>query len=247
VNVTNQRGQTPLHVAVRYGDSACVHYLLTNGRQAVARTRMLCCLSGAQRHIQDSDGNTVAHLLADTFNEDVYRDILFPPTTTDILDLTLMNNDGRVLSVCTLTDVRAGYTSLHLAVRRLKLALVECLLECGGPVSLGDRSSGRRPLHMAVEAHDIDMCSLLLKRSQTSAASQLAHRTKSGDTPLHTAVRHAHEPIVQLLIECGADPTVQCAGVATHDVAAADGMDEATDEGRHGQLWTFVNTCVRVQ
>jgi ankyrin repeat protein len=85
---------------------------------------------------------------------------------------------------------------------------------------------------MAVEAHDVDMCALLLKRSQTLAASQLAHRTKSGDTPLHTAVRHAHEPIVQLLIECGADPTVQCAGVTTHDATPTEGMDEATDDGR---------------
>lgn len=38
--------------------------------------------SGAERNHIDNDGNTVAHYLADTYNEAIYKDILFPPPDT---------------------------------------------------------------------------------------------------------------------------------------------------------------------
>lgn len=71
-------------MAVRYGDGDCVHYLMK---------------SGADRNVLDCDGMNVIHYLSDTFNEAIYRDVLFPPneSTSVPVDLDLLNNEGSVL------------------------------------------------------------------------------------------------------------------------------------------------------
>lgn len=70
-------------MAVRYGDADCVHYLMK---------------SGADRGVLDCDGMNAAHYLSDTFNEAIYRDVLFPPKETAAsrqpIDLNLLTNEG---------------------------------------------------------------------------------------------------------------------------------------------------------
>lgn len=67
VNARNLRKQTPLHLAVRFSDAESLHYLVA---------------AGAARAVVDADGNSPAHYLAETFSEDIYRDLLAPPGNT---------------------------------------------------------------------------------------------------------------------------------------------------------------------
>ncbi|KAL1236198.1 Nuclear factor NF-kappa-B [Trichinella spiralis] len=109
LNHKNFRKQTALHLAVRSGESDCVHYLMA---------------AGANRSLVDGNGCTVAHYLSSTFNEDIYRDILFPPTNSEAakyeLDLNALNSEG--------------LSAIHIAVAKKKLCLVEALIEAGASV-----------------------------------------------------------------------------------------------------------------
>lgn len=133
--------QTALHMAIRFGDDDCVHYLIT---------------AGADRTAIDAEGQTVAHYLAETFNEDIYRDILFPPNETTAsrqkVDLAVMNDEGD--------------TAVHLAVKRKKLALLESLLEAEASINDVERNTGKSALHLAVEAGDAEAVELLLQVRQ---------------------------------------------------------------------------------
>ncbi|KRZ06444.1 Nuclear factor NF-kappa-B subunit [Trichinella zimbabwensis] len=140
LNHKNFRKQTALHLAVRCGESDCVHYLMA---------------AGANRSLLDSNGCTVAHYLSSTFNEDIYRDILFPPTNSEAakyeLDLNALNSEG--------------LSAIHIAVAKKKLCLVEALIEAGASVQQHAAESNISVIHEAVKLNDIDMIKLLLKVS----------------------------------------------------------------------------------
>ncbi|KRX61246.1 Nuclear factor NF-kappa-B subunit [Trichinella sp. T9] len=132
LNHKNFRKQTALHLAVRSGESDCVHYLMA---------------AGANRSLVDGNGCTVAHYLSSTFNEDIYRDILFPPTNSEAskyeLDLNALNSEG--------------LSAIHIAVAKKKLCLVEALIEAGASVQQQAAESDISLIHEAVKLNDIDM------------------------------------------------------------------------------------------
>lgn len=53
-----------------------------------------------------------------------------------------------------------GYTPAHIAVRKLKLGLLEALIEAGAPIDITDEQ-GENPLMTAVNMDDIDAVNLL--------------------------------------------------------------------------------------
>lgn len=55
---------------------------------------------------------------------------------------------------------RDGYTPAHVAVKKLKLGLLEALIEAGAPVDLPD-NNGETPLLTALNMNDSEAASLL--------------------------------------------------------------------------------------
>lgn len=55
-----------------------------------------------------------------------------------------------------------GYTPAHIAVRKLKLGLLEAFVEAGAPVDVPD-NNGETPLISAVQLDDTDIATLLIK------------------------------------------------------------------------------------
>ncbi|KIH61074.1 ankyrin repeat protein [Ancylostoma duodenale] len=134
VNTRNVRGQTALHNAVRAGDPDSVHYLLSHG---------------AATNILDNHKNTVVHYLADAYNEAIFKEILEAPASSES-DFNALNEEG--------------FAPLHLAVRRLKLSLIEMLLEGGAAVNAADHASRTALLH-AVNMNDVEIVQFLLSVS----------------------------------------------------------------------------------
>ncbi|VDM39889.1 unnamed protein product [Toxocara canis] len=185
LNARNVRGQTPLHCAVRAGDADCVHYLLS---------------AGALNHIPDNNFNTVIHYLGEVYNDDIYKEILeqthaehveggngpgtknIPPAENP---LASKNSDG--------------YTPAHLAVQKLKLGLLEALIEVGAPIDVPDEH-GETPLLCAVLMDDLETASLLLSnKCNVNAVS------KENDTPLGIACRRKNLILIGRLLDAGAD------------------------------------------
>ncbi|EPB78353.1 ankyrin repeat protein [Ancylostoma ceylanicum] len=182
VNTRNVRGQTALHNAVRAGDPDSVHYLLSHG---------------AATNILDNHKNTVCddetfssvfevvHYLADAYNEAIFKEILEAPASSES-DFNALNEEG--------------FAPLHLAVRRLKLSLIEMLLEGGAAVNAADHASRTALLH-AVNMNDVEIVQFLLSKGADPNVED-----ESGETPLLLCVKTANYAIMGLLIDAGADP-----------------------------------------
>ncbi|EYC28744.1 hypothetical protein Y032_0007g3394 [Ancylostoma ceylanicum] len=182
VNTRNVRGQTALHNAVRAGDPDSVHYLLSHG---------------AATNILDNHKNTVVHYLADAYNEAIFKEILEAPASSES-DFNALNEEG--------------FAPLHLAVRRyisdpnslcalrLKLSLIEMLLEGGAAVNAADHASRTALLH-AVNMNDVEIVQFLLSKGADPNVED-----ESGETPLLLCVKTANYAIMGLLIDAGADP-----------------------------------------
>ncbi|KRZ24803.1 Nuclear factor NF-kappa-B subunit [Trichinella pseudospiralis] len=169
LNHKNFRKQTALHLAVRCGESDCVHYLMA---------------AGANRSLLDGNGCTVAHYLSSTFNEDIYKDILFPPINSEAakyeLDLNALNSEG--------------LSAIHIAVAKKKLCLVEALIEAGASVQQHPAERNISLIHEAVKLNDIDTIKLLLK-----AGSCLEEKNSSGQTALQLALELNHQEAAETL------------------------------------------------
>ena len=67
------------------------------------------------------------------------------------------------------------------------------------------RSSGKSPLHLAVEKNAVDICKYLL----ASGANPNISDAENGYTPLHIAVIYGRIEITLILLKAGADPNAQ--------------------------------------
>ncbi|WKY05736.1 hypothetical protein Q1695_006160 [Nippostrongylus brasiliensis] len=173
MNTRNTRGQTALHCAVRAGDPDSVHYLLNHGSEI---------------KVLDNHRNSVIHYLADAYNEAIFKEILEAPDSNEN-DLDALNEEG--------------FSALHLAVRRLKLSLIEMLLDAGASVNSKD-SAGRNALFHAVNMNDVEIVQYLLGKGADANVEE-----ESGETPLLLCLKTANYAIMGLLIDAGADPKTQ--------------------------------------
>jgi ankyrin repeat protein len=98
-------------------------------------------------------------------------------------------------------------TPLHNAVQHQHTALVELLLRHGANVNTQDTVSFDSPLHCACSrpSANLAIATMLLD----AGAAVNARGAEGGDTPLHCAAYSDESQIVQLLLQRGADRTIE--------------------------------------
>ncbi|VDM58949.1 unnamed protein product [Angiostrongylus costaricensis] len=182
VNIRNIRGQTPLHCAVRAGDPDSVHYLLRHG----ASTKIL-----------DNHKNSVVHYLADAYNEAIFKEILEAPSSQEN-DLDALNEEG--FSPLHLANKEILIKHINTEIFRLKLSLIEMLLDAGASINSLDQA-GRSVLLHAVNMNDFEIVQLLLDKGADPNVED-----EFGETSLLLCMKTANYGIMGLLIDAGADP-----------------------------------------
>lgn len=174
INVQNTHGLTALHVAIRTGDPDAVHYLMNHG---------------AKIDISDNHGSTALHYLGDAYNESIFKEIL-EPSRGQRFDVNQLNSEG--------------FAPIHVAVRRLKLSLIEMLIEAGALIDFLDTEKKRNALMHAIEMNDFETIQLLVERGSGTNIED-----ESGETALSLAVKNVNYPVIGLLLDNGADPNRQ--------------------------------------
>lgn len=174
INIQNNHGLTALHCAIRAGDPDAVHYLMNHGSKI---------------NISDQHGNTALHYLGDAYNESIFKEVL-EPSRGQCFDVNQLNSEG--------------FAPIHVAVRRLKLSLIEMLLEAGALIDFLDTEKKRNALMHAIEMNDFETIQLLVERGSATNIED-----ESGETALSLAVKNVNYPVIGLLLDNGADPNRQ--------------------------------------
>ncbi|KAM3725412.1 putative nuclear factor NF-kappa-B subunit [Dirofilaria immitis] len=196
LNAPNSRGQTALHCAVRAGDPDCVHYLIS---------------AGAKRNVVDHNLDTVAHYLGEAYNDAIYKEIL--ESNNEEVENGNDINRANILA----KKNCYGYTPAHIAVKKLKLSLLEALIEAGAPVDIPD-NDGETPLLTALYMDDIDAVSLLTQHN-----CNVNVVSSNGDTPLKIACRKKNLVIIGRLLDAGS--TMDSLGTGDERPVEADDED----------------------
>ncbi|XP_053123150.1 NF-kappa-B inhibitor beta [Hemicordylus capensis] len=176
LDIQNDLGQTALHIAVILGASDFVGKLV---------------LAGAGLCVQEKGGHTALHLAAREGRRECAQQLLAPPVAQRVCE----GNGFRAQLDCTNYD---GYTSLHVAILRKDLDMVNLLISAGADLNKPELSCGRSPLHLAVESQNPEVVEHLLQAGADPEA-----RMYVGYTPMYSAVHRPDQKIPQLLREYG--------------------------------------------
>ncbi|XP_057325711.1 putative ankyrin repeat protein RF_0381 [Microplitis mediator] len=210
VNVIDDDGMTPIHLATARGYLDIVQYLLSN-RACID----VPCTSNWK------NGYTPLHLAAESGNEEI----------TSLLLWNGANANSKALN---------SLTPLHLAAERGHLRIVELLLDYGAFIDCAHTSALRfrcTPLHFAVENGYAKVAEFLVNKGANVNVKRRGNDTpllvaaerghlaivqcllkhgahingtyvdegKAGYTPLHIACKNNHDDVVEYLLSEGAD------------------------------------------
>ncbi|MEQ2187218.1 hypothetical protein GOODEAATRI_002364 [Goodea atripinnis] len=188
IDSVDKDGNTPLHVAARYGHELLINTLITSGADC---TRTPLHYAAASRHFQCLE-TLVACGIDINATDQWGRSALHYAAASDLdrrTPLMLAVAGGHVDAVSLLLEREAsvnladnhGLTALHLGEE-----CVQCLLEQEASVLLGD-SRGRTAIHLAAARGHASWLSELLSIACSESPSLPPLRDHSGYTPLHWA------------------------------------------------------------
>ncbi len=100
-------------------------------------------------------------------------------------------------------DTEHATTALHVAMRANNRAAIQLLLEAGADPNLVSEE-GERAMLWAAEQGDLEMAKLFLRRGASKTINDIG--PPCGDTPLTLAARALNLPMIELLLDAGADP-----------------------------------------
>nr|XP_009918903.1 PREDICTED: NF-kappa-B inhibitor epsilon [Haliaeetus albicilla] len=94
----------------------------------------------------------------------------------------------------------AGLACLHISTLKGNIQMMSLLLESGANIDVREGTSGKTPLHLAVECHNRRAVQFLLRNGAYVDAQMY-----NGCTPLHLAVGRKDAAIAAILSHSGAD------------------------------------------
>lgn len=192
LDIQNNLYQTPLHLATYLNFHALVRGLVK---------------AGASLGLQDHDGNTPLHVACEQGRVEC------------AYEMTNQMTQNQLAQVLEAQNWR-GSTCLHVATLHRQYRLLKLLIKRGANLNLQEGTSGKTPLHMAVELHDVPTVTLLLNHGANVDAAMF-----NGCTPLHLAVGRQDAAIANLLCQSGADQMIRnIEGETAIDLA--DGNDD---------------------
>lgn len=205
----DEDGDTPLHLAIIKENFPLTQYLVrlitgvnmnldiaNNMRQTPLHLAVitkqplmvqLLVTAGASVNFPDRRGCTSIHLAAQRRDLRILQ--ILSRATNPLPDFNARNF--------------AGLTAVHVATREASIDILKFLFQMGSNKNAQDASSGRTPLHYAVELENFLLTNFFLENGCLVNAA-----TYAGNTPLHIAAGRKLKEIVALLMAYGANPAI---------------------------------------
>ncbi|XP_075352300.1 NF-kappa-B inhibitor epsilon [Mycteria americana] len=179
LEIQNDLFQTPLHLAVYLEQPSVIQALIHKG---------------VNPWLQDRNGNTPLHLACEQQLPWCAQQLLQGTAPTEGTaqphghhrDLQLQNWQG--------------LACLHISTLKGNIPMMSLLLESGANIDVREGTSGKTPLHLAVECHNRRAVQFLLRNGAYVDAQMY-----NGCTPLHLAVGRKDAAIAAILSHSGAD------------------------------------------
>jgi uncharacterized protein len=204
INELDEKGMTPLHVAIEARKRACVSLLI---------------LAGADRDLRDPKGRTAVEAAAQSGDQGIALAVktLGRPTGGEsagampwTLESSVMRGQDGVTK--TLLDMgmnpnvvgKGGTTPLADAALKGNVAVVRALLARGAEVKAVSQA-GTQPIHDAAISGSVEVIRELVK----GGADVNARTRDEGQTALHIAAVMDRMKAVEALVELGADLTLK--------------------------------------
>ncbi|XP_008936499.1 PREDICTED: NF-kappa-B inhibitor epsilon-like [Merops nubicus] len=179
LEIQNDLFQTPLHLAVYLEQPSVIQALIHKG---------------VNPGLQDRNGNTPLHLACEQQRlqcaQQLLQGTVLPEDTAQPhghhQDLQLQNWQG--------------LACLHISTLKGNIPMMSLLLKSGANIDVREGTSGKTPLHLAVESHNRRAVQFLLRNGAYVDAQMY-----NGCTPLHLAVGRKDAAIAAILSHSGAD------------------------------------------
>lgn len=203
IDVKDNNGKTPLHIAGLKNNELIADLLLDNGAKINERTDL---------------GNTIIAIAADSGNDSLLSRLIKRPgadvnicDTSRITPLMKAVTSGNRLSVIMLLNSGAqtssrdncGQTALHFAANTDSLLITKDLLEKNHLLLNATDFQGNSPLHIALQNRHSSTAKLFIMYK-----APLTIFNTQGNTPLHEATLINDSELVEIMLQRGA-PIVQ--------------------------------------
>ncbi|XP_014231263.2 ankyrin-1-like [Trichogramma pretiosum] len=188
INAQDKSGDTPLHLVLRskYNRRWLVELLLRKG---------------ANPNLTNNEGSTALHIVCKNY---------FRISSEEILRMFLKFKDELNQTLQVNVQDKSGNTPLHLALQWCDNALLRILLKMGVDINLANED-GLTPLHIIIsqKIYDNKLVDMLLEFiDNKNQPVQIDSRDKSGNTPLHLALKEGEKKVADLLLRRGANPNL---------------------------------------